>query len=174
MTTADNSILTADSGLSTADGRALYRTDQATAEALIAGFVLAPTRFAASSTVPAGYAIGWVTAAGATVPVGTTLPFGTSIGLVISSGPSAATLTPTMPNVVGLDWRAAEAVIYASPGIGITNPAYTASALPQGQVLAQSVAPGPVAPGTLVQLTLAATVAPPYAALGTIIVPALS
>ena len=132
--------------------------------------VMRPVTHAYSTTVPYGYVISQVPAAG------TNAPLGTMVFLTSSDGvPPPAPPTPNIPNVVGMDRYTAERVI-ENNGCNV-NPVYVfqnSDTYAQGVVMAQS--PGPVFPapaGTVVTLTISLGVAVSYIGLGTVVVPVM-
>ena len=123
---------------------------QAVSDLVNAGFVVTEQRGQWSSTVPIGYAITSVPAPGSVVP------YGTALILYYSLGPQPVPQGGVVPNVIGLPYVQARALIAAVPGIGVTNPIYVQSPFPVGTVIGQSFV-GLAAYGTQVTLTIAAT-----------------
>lgn len=110
-----------------------------------AGLALGTVTLRSSPTIPAGTVLSQSPVAGAAVAPGS------AVNVVVSSG---LTQTP-VPNVIGLTLVAAEQAILAA-GLSVgTVTQQTNPAVPAGQVLQQSPAPGIlVAPGTNVNLVV--------------------
>ena len=119
-------------------------------QAIVQALLVPVVTYSTSSTVAAGYVVSQSPVAGATVPVNS------PVTIVVSEGPASSVGSVSVPNVVGLTWKAATDALAASQ-VSVDKYLFAVNAAPQGQVVAQSVAGGTmVAPGALVQLTLSA------------------
>lgn len=115
-----------------------------------AGFIVSqPIQHQVNSSVPAGYVISQSPLGGSSATPGT------PVFLVVSDGPGNVVTNPVVGNYVGLEYRAAQRSM-ALNNLGTSNPVWQNSlSVPGTIVISQSIAPGtPVAPGTIVTLTV--------------------
>ena len=156
---SDSTTVLSDSRTALSDGTFAYATlEQVVSDLVNAGFVIAAQTGQWNSTV--------ITTSPAP---GSVVPYGTPVTVYYSLGPQPVPAGGSVPFVVGMLYPAAAAAIAQVPGISVGNPIYQQSALPGGQVLAQS-AFGTQPYGTIITLTVATT-AVSYVADGSLTIP---
>ena len=119
-------------------------------QAVIQAQLVPVVQYTNSATVAAGFVVSQTPAAGTVVPVNS------PVTLVVSKGLANTLTNVTVPNLVGLTWKAATDALQAA-FLTLDKYKFAVSSSAQGSVTAQSVLAGSSVPvGTLVQLTLSA------------------
>ena len=107
--------------------------------------------------LPAGDHSGALGAGGAVRDLaGTSVKTNTQVTITVSTGAPSTVVNVTVPNCVGLYWKAATDLLQSS-FVSLDKYVWAVNAAAQGSVVSQSPASGSsVTPGTKVQLTLSA------------------